>query len=517
MERLAAERAGGAALEDLLSRLFNITLPSASNSQVALATQQTGQVLTLDQLSQLPAIGSAPIKIDVHQHFNSFHIHPPGSIIPFGWTLLATLALVTIGALILRGWSLLRARPTPPPASTEEPLTEQQRKRFSAALTSHINEIDSEAMFRKLAVQFRDKLPSATNSEASTAPSETVFETGKLRNTFSSIEQIGGGGFGVVYKALHKFEGKWYALKKIPLRVAEGQDIKRTNFYREVVAMMNLNHANIVRYITSWVEEARTVEDSMLRDDSCLDLSRSSSRAAPSGAESSEERQRLELMIQMEFCSGLTLNHYLKSTPVSNAEAFLIFSQISEGLGYLHSRGLIHRDLKPTNIFISSEGVIKIGDFGLATLAPGPSQASEAFSGLAEALRATRVQAGVFSRKIGTPLYCSPEQLNSSHYDERTDIYALGIVLFELVSCFRTEHERVVEIGKLRKSGPDASFAMRWPEEAELVRVMVVASPGKRPSVEQLKALPAYQAWRRRVSAFVRRVAETESRGEFTK
>lgn len=518
-----AAAAVASSLQGLLSGLLNVTWTGVRADSV----EPDRQLLTPDQLAQMLPVAPSTIKIDIHQHYNSFYVQQSGSRLfaSLGWVL-AVVALLLLVAGLWRGLfarrgplvtlataPLHRQNSSPfPPKPPPRALTPQEKERFSTALASYSQELDHEAMFRRLATQFRRRLPAERRSEGPEAPAETVFETGKLRNTFTRVEQIGGGGFGVVYKALHKFEGKWYALKRIPLRVKEGQDIKQTNFYREVVAMMNLNHANVVRYITSWVEEAWTAGDGTpLPDDSYFDLSLSSSRAPRSSPtpETPEGSRRLELVIQMEFCAGPNLHSYLQSAAVSNAEAFLIFSQITDGLAYLHARGLIHRDLKPSNVFISSEGVIKIGDFGLATIGPADEGVSEAMAGLAQAVRATRSHADLFSKKIGTPLYCSPEQLSSTRYTQSTDVYALGVVLYELVSCFATEHQRVSEVGKLRRTGPSLAFATQHPAEAELVREMT-AAPGRRPSSLQLKSLPAYLAWRRGVSSQVRRVLDGE-------
>ena len=78
----------------------------------------------------------------------------------------------------------------------------------------------------------------------------------------------------------------------------------------------------------------------------------------------------------MEYCKGMSLSQYTlnQQVPISLPEIFLVFSQITEGLTFIHGKNIVHRDLKPSNIFVDGKGVIKIGDFGLATLASGMAQ-----------------------------------------------------------------------------------------------------------------------------------------------
>jgi serine/threonine protein kinase len=125
--------------------------------------------------------------------------------------------------------------------------------------------------------------------------------------------------------------------------------------------------------------------------------------------------------ILMEYCDGLTLDLYIKQHANSSIDRKIIYSftqQLLKSLSKIHSGGIIHRDIKPSNIFIKNDQ-IKIGDFGLATR-----------YNTSKLLRAKKIE--------GTPLYLSPEQKNSKIYNEKVDIYALGITLYEICSSFST-------------------------------------------------------------------------------
>ncbi|EOA93393.1 Interferon-induced, double-stranded RNA-activated protein kinase, partial [Anas platyrhynchos] len=132
------------------------------------------------------------------------------------------------------------------------------------------------------------------------------------------------------------------------------------------------------------------------------------------------------LFIQIQFCEQGTLEDWIeKNGKIPKKQSYQAmaqnkFLQILEGVNYIHSKGLIHRDLKPQNIFISSDDQIKIGDFGLVT------------SVTYETLTGNR----------GTKSYMAPEQVFDK-YGKEVDIYALGLIWFEILSAFASRHEKV--------------------------------------------------------------------------
>ena len=141
----------------------------------------------------------------------------------------------------------------------------------------------------------------------------------------------------------------------------------------------------------------------------------------------------------MELCPGRTLQEFIderrKTSKMDWKENFYYFQQILEGIKHLHEQNIIHWDLKPSNIFIDSKNVLKIGDFGLAI-----DQAGKRDEKPSSKKKGHWDNQSMLSIKVGTPFYLSPEQQQEKQYDEKVDIYSLGLILFELCSNFKTSH-----------------------------------------------------------------------------
>jgi serine/threonine protein kinase len=175
--------------------------------------------------------------------------------------------------------------------------------------------------------------------------------------------------------------------------------------------------------------------------------------------------------ILMEYCDGLTLEKYIQQYANRSIERKMIYcftSQILKSLVKIHSGGIIHRDIKPSNIFIKNDQ-LKIGDFGLAT-------------------RYTNSSKLLKSKKLeGTPLYLSPEQTNFKTYNEKVDIYACGITLYEMCSCFSTTMERYEHIMNLRNNNIISEKVIKnYPEEAQLIKLMTKNDYNERPSAKEI-------------------------------
>lgn len=199
------------------------------------------------------------------------------------------------------------------------------------------------------------------------------------------------------------------------------------------------------------------------------------------------------LYIQMQFCSQKTLADFLsneearKGLSASQGDsidipyALSLFLQIAQGVKHVHNQGLIHRDLKPNNCFIDDAGVVKVGDFGLSRES-GDNKDGD------DPIGSDSILDGDITAGVGTRLYASPEQMKGSDYDSSTDVYSLGIMLFELCYPMYTGMERNIVLSKLRNQ----IFPEQWLSQVKpafpilhsLLLSMVSNSSSDRPTAD---------------------------------
>ncbi|SCU87953.1 LADA_0E07250g1_1 [Lachancea dasiensis] len=200
----------------------------------------------------------------------------------------------------------------------------------------------------------------------------------------------------------------------------------------------------------------------------------------------SRPKLRSTLFIQMEYCENRTLYDLIHTENLSSQkeEYWRLFREILDALGYIHSLGIIHRDLKPMNIFIDESRNIKIGDFGLA----------KNVHKSADILRAdSQISVGSnddLTSAIGTALYVATEVLTGKgNYNEKIDMYSLGIIFFEMIYPFSTGMERVNELKKLRSTAvtfPEDFDDYKLAVEKKIIRQLLDHDPNKRPNAQAL-------------------------------
>jgi serine/threonine-protein kinase len=211
---------------------------------------------------------------------------------------------------------------------------------------------------------------------------------GRVLGHYRVVEKIGAGGMGVVYRAQDERLDRAVALKALPEEFARDRD-RRARFEREVKAIAKLDHPNVL-----------AIHDY--------------------GTESGVSYAVMELL------DGVDLRRRLEAGSVVEREAAVIAAAVADGLAAAHGKGIVHRDLKPENIFLSSDGRVKILDFGLARLAQAAAAEAET-----ELMETGATAAGTV---VGTVGYMSPEQARGEGVDGRSDVFSLGCVLYEMIA-----------------------------------------------------------------------------------
>jgi class 3 adenylate cyclase/tetratricopeptide (TPR) repeat protein len=222
------------------------------------------------------------------------------------------------------------------------------------------------------------------------APLDATPSLSRSAPHYQLLEKVGGGGMGVVYKARDRRLERVVALKFLPPHLS-ADEAAASRFLVEAQAAAALDHPNICT-----VYEAGETDDG-------------------------------RLFLAMPFYEGETLKRRLARGPLAVDEALDVATQVLGGLAKAHERGIVHRDIKPANLVLTADGVVKIVDFGVAKLAD---------------VSVTRP-----GMTIGTVAYMSPEQAGGEEVDGRTDLWAVGVVLYEMLTGerpFRGGHDRVL-------------------------------------------------------------------------
>jgi hypothetical protein len=261
---------------------------------------------------------------------------------------------------------------------------------------------------------------------------------GKTISHYKILEKLGEGGMGVVYRAEDTKLRRTVALKFLPSGLTRDPEA-RERFAHEAQAASSLDHPNICT-----VHEIDAAEDG-------------------------------QMFIVMACCEGEALKNKIQRGPLTIEEAVNIAAQVAQGLAKAHGKGIVHRDIKPGNIMVTSDGIVKILDFGLAKLAG----------------RTVLTKTG---STLGTVAYISPEQARGDPVDHRTDIWSLGIALYEMLTGerpFISEYEQALVYSILNEE-PRPITSLRtevpWALEQIVARAMAKNLDERHQSADEMLA-----------------------------
>ncbi len=270
-------------------------------------------------------------------------------------------------------------------------------------------------------------------------------QPGQTLGPYRIISQIGQGGMATIYKAYHAAMDRYVAVKVLPKQLAESPEFAG-RFQQEARTIANLEHPHIL-----------PVHDY-------------------------GESEGISYLV-MRFLDAGTLKDRLQVGALSLAEIDQLFSQLADALAYAHEHGVVHRDLKPSNVLVDARGNLFLTDFGIAKLLAGSSQFTST------------------GAMIGTPAYMSPEQAQGQTVDQRSDIYSLGIILYEMVTGrvpYEAETPLAVVLKHLQDPLPLPSSVK--PGIAPAIERVILKALAKNPDDRFVSVTEFITAWRQAFS-----------------
>jgi translation initiation factor 2-alpha kinase 4 len=319
----------------------------------------------------------------------------------------------------------------------------QQQKISDNTYQNTINYLQSNGIIDKIddyeniKNNFMDMIMEQLNLNSAIVP---ISNKSRYEDDFIELGKIGDGGFGTVYKTINKLDKVVYAIKKIPIKCL---NIENNKVLNESILLANLSHNNIIRYYSTWIElddnDDNDNDDNISYDDS---FTKSNNKLIKYNDDSfswdkddstalilhNPDTYISTIYIQMELCK-MTLKDYILK--INEYETYNVIKDIINGINYIHSKNIIHCDLSLKNILVDGNNTIKICDFGLAEYIGDGDHV-------------------IKSNMYGVLLYCGPEIIKYNKYSYKSDIYALGIIFYEILSKFKTEMERMRSIQKFK-------------------------------------------------------------------
>ncbi|KNC51583.1 NEK protein kinase [Thecamonas trahens ATCC 50062] len=294
--------------------------------------------------------------------------------------------------------------------------------------------------------------PDATGAGGGGVACAETSHSHRLAREYGELEVVGKGAYGRVFLAHHAEFGE-VVVKQVDVAMLSADE--REEALREARVMASIKHYNIIGYKESWME------------DGYLYIAM---EYAPGGDLFAALHARLAALAATG--EGNTGDTEADQPPFDDDELWALAIQLCQGLGYLHERRILHRDIKPQNVLLDSDSNVKIGDLGLARQLGSQSMATSS---------------------VGTPLYFSPELCLDAAYDDKSDVWALGCLLYELATGeppFVASNQIALAQAIVHDEPAPLPHAFS-PELRWLISLMLTKDPSERPSIATLLDTPA--------------------------
>lgn len=314
-----------------------------------------------------------------------------------------------------------------------------------------------------------------------------------FKSSFSSIKVIGKGGFATVYQAKCNADNKVYAIKEIKIKL-NSKRFQRSKMQFETalneIYFLSLNQSNcVVKLYHAWVEFDNKASNPKKNFISLPDDGSASKETIFNAILSIS--QKIRIYIQMELCDNNLANYILsegvsgKFTGKKMLKRLEISRDIIKAVQFIHNNNMIHRDIKPGNIFIDRNGHIKLGDFGLSTFVYDPK-----YKGNTKTVHHSNkdIILPFHTKSLGTAQYASPEQWKTNYYNTSSDIYSLGLVLYEVLCPYSSQMEKYHNFPILKDEHtiPNSFFSSKFEVLSDLILSMVEKDFEKRPTISEV-------------------------------
>lgn len=278
------------------------------------------------------------------------------------------------------------------------------------------------------------------------------FFPSRFEREYQILEKIGEGLDCEVFSVLHLVDRHIYAVKKITI----DYDPEECDcLFNEAKIMAKINHKNVIRYYSPWIEFD-------ISDSNILPIEYEQNT---NGRVSKKKGGKIHVSfyIQMELCSKMPVSKLCQS--IGPIDILKKAKNVAEGLSYIHQMGIVHRDIKPSNILIGMDGEPKIADFGISINTDSINE---------------------IAMESSTELYASPEHYDSTKISDKSDIYSLGLTMFDLFVRPKTKMEHIKTIVNLRNCHEFPPEFPEIPQLKELILHMIENDPDDRPTADEV-------------------------------